>query len=226
MRFRESAEPMEQSRLRERIWLIVALALRRYLGVHRARRPWIPSEDLEDVSSQKSLELVERIVSRSWEFTDRHGPEIAAYISATARNALADRSRGIARHVDLEPTELERAMNEASEWKSGPMEPEDPVAASEFARDLIRCLGALKARSRLMWFYRVFYDLSSRDIAAHPRIGLDVGHVDVLMQRTRTLIQQCLQKSGHDASTIPAGVYARIWDASRSWDCDLDEESK
>jgi RNA polymerase sigma factor (sigma-70 family) len=207
-------EPMA---LLERLWLVVNLAVRRYLRIHSARFASVRPEDIEDLSSQKTLELLEKIVSRSWDLSNRTAAEIAAYISASARNALLDQGRRAVRLVRPEDHEWERTMSESTPESFGGARNEDWVDAEAYSRDLLGCLGGLAPRARLVWFFRAFYELSSREIAEHPRIKLEVGHVDVLMQRTRTAIQQCLRKAGHEATDIPAGVYARIWDVSRSW---------
>ena len=117
----------------------------------------------------------------------------------------------------MDDEEWERVLSRSTRPTPPAEDQVDTAVAAEFARDLLKCLGALQSRSLLIWFFRAFYDLSSREIATHPSIRLEVGHVDVVMQRTRAAIQQCLQQAGHDASEIPVGVYARIWDASRSW---------
>jgi DNA-directed RNA polymerase specialized sigma24 family protein len=224
-RFGSEENSTERAKLRDRIWITVNLAVRRYLRVHRARTPWISSEEIEDVSSQKSLELVERIVSQSWTPADRTAPEVASYISTAARNALADRGRSAGRWVEMNDGDWERVMEEAQPGGVWPSSEGSSVDAAEFAQQLLRCLAALQPRSRYLWFFRAFYDLSSREIAAHPRIQLEVGHVDVLMQRTRSLIQQCLKRAGYETAEIPAGVYPRVWDASRSWGLEPGGES-
>jgi RNA polymerase sigma factor (sigma-70 family) len=202
----------------ERLWTVVSLAIRRYLHIHGSRFASVRAEDLEDLGSQKTLELIEKIVSRSWDLTNRSASEIAGYISTSARNALLDHGRRAGRLVRPEDNEWERVMTESTPEPSSGTRHADSVDAEAFSRDLIGCLGHLAPRARLIWFFRAFYDLSSREIAEHARIKLEVGHVDVLMQRTRAAIQQCLRRAGHDTSEIPAGVYARVWDVSRSWD--------
>ncbi len=207
----------DSTELLGQLWLVVNLAMRRYLRIHGSRFAAIPEEDLQDLGSQKTLELLERIVSHSWDLSNRTTSEIAAYISTSARNALLDHGRRAGRLVRPEEHEWERTMSESTPQTSPGPRDDDWVDAEEFSRDLLGCLGGPAPRARLSWFFRAFYELSSREIAAHARIKLEVGHVDVLMQRTRGAIQQCLRKAGHEATDIPAGVYARIWDASRAW---------
>lgn len=203
--------------LRDRLWLILRLALLRYLRVHGARFSSIRAEDLEDLGAQKSLELVDRIVSGALELGGRSGGQIAGFLSVTARNAVLDLARRDGRLVRPEDHEWERQVNRPSEQSARPSDSDDRIEAVEFSRDLLRCLGGLQPRSRLIWFFRAFYELSSREIASHPRVRLESAHVDVLMQRSREAIQTCLARAGHDAGHIPAGTYALVWEASRSW---------
>jgi hypothetical protein len=93
----------------------------------------------------------------------------------------------------------------------------DSVDAARYADDLLGCLATLQPRCRLIWFFRVFYELPSGEISSHPRIQLEATHVDMLLQHACATIQRYLRKAGHRPTAIPTGVYARIWDASRSW---------
>jgi DNA-directed RNA polymerase specialized sigma24 family protein len=89
------------------------------------------------------------------------------------------------------------------------------VERREFARALRKCAEALDARSRLIWFFRVFYSMATKDIAIHPNIDLKTGHVDVLLQRARKAIRKCMQSSGFDPNEIPRGAFAELWSAFR-----------
>ncbi len=207
----------DRGHVRDRLWLILRLALLRYLRMHGARFGSVRPEDLEDLGAQKSLELLDRIVSGAQDLGGRTGAQIAAFLSVAARNAVLDLAKRDGRLVRPEPHEWERQAHGPTSDPNQTSEAEARIDAAEFTRDLLRCLGGLQPRSRLIWFFRAFYEMSSREIAAHPRIGLAFAHVDVLMQRNRDAIQKCLAQAGHESGHIPAGAYALVWEAARSW---------
>lgn len=212
------ADDPGRDEIRDRLWLILNLALRRYMRIHGSRLASLRPEDLEDLGSQKALELLDRIVSHSHELRDRTAGQIASFLSVSARNAVLDLAKRAGRLVRPKDHEWEREMHGPTKNVAVPDDTHDRAEAEEYAQDLLGCLGKLPPRSRLIWFFRVFYEMSSREIAGHPRIQLEFAHVDVLMQRTREGIRKCLQGSGHAPSHIPPGVYALVWNASRSWD--------
>jgi hypothetical protein len=55
--------------------------------------------------------------------------------------------------------------------------------------------------------------MSSKRIAVHPEILLKPGHVDVLLQRARKAIRDCMTKKHQDPEEIPPGAFAEIWAA-------------
>jgi DNA-directed RNA polymerase specialized sigma24 family protein len=69
----------------------------------------------------------------------------------------------------------------------------------------------MQPRSRRIWLFRVFYEMPTRDIASHPDISLKPGHVDVLLQRCRETIRDCMRAKGHDLHEIPPGTFIEMW---------------
>jgi DNA-directed RNA polymerase specialized sigma24 family protein len=93
--------------------------------------------------------------------------------------------------------------------------PEDLLFANEFVEALSECLEHLAPRSRAVWFQRVFLEAPSRDIAR--RCGVQPGHVDVLVQRARTTLRQCMGNKGHGGTEARPGVFAALWPAMSRW---------
>jgi DNA-directed RNA polymerase specialized sigma24 family protein len=96
--------------------------------------------------------------------------------------------------------------------------PDAAVERKEFVGALLRCIERMDQRSRRIWFFRVFYDFSSKDIAVHPDINLKASHVDVLLQRSRKAIRECMQSQNYDAHDMPPGTFTELWKIFRSED--------
>ena len=87
--------PADDAELMEELWLLLTAAVTRFLRHHRRNLPPLSEEDGEDLVTQKSLELLERIDSSTWE-PDPAAPEVVAgYVSSCIRNALQPRHRTI-----------------------------------------------------------------------------------------------------------------------------------
>lgn len=211
-----SADTVRQ-RLRAELWLLLNLALRRFLSCHAARIGGVQAEDFQDIASQKALELLANAESGSWEPVGRSGSEVAGYLSAVAYNGLVDHARRSARWtgngstgrgpspVSPEPTTDPEAI------ESPEAEPCSRVECREFVSDLGRCLSELQPRTRKIWFFRVFYDMSSKEIASHPDIGLKAPHVDVVLQRCRQIVRTCMRVKGHESAEMPPGAFIALW---------------
>lgn len=199
-------------------WKILNGIFSMYLRMHAARMGWIGREDREDLAAEKSLEILRRLESGKTDFGDRSPGEIAGFISKSARNELLDFLRKDSRRV-------ETGGDEREGWDVGGVEgnpalsaadsPDVAVERLEFIGNLRRCVARLNPRSRLCWFYRVFYGMVSKNIAVHPRIRLKPGHVDVLLQRSRDAIRECMQRAGFDIREMPPGTFAELWKAFR-----------
>ncbi|NNE43225.1 MAG: hypothetical protein HKN12_03380, partial [Gemmatimonadetes bacterium] len=94
--------------------------------------------------------------------------------------------------------------------------PEDRLERRRFAESLRDCAGQLTARDRTVWFFRVFYDLSSREIAGHPEVGLKAPHVDVILQRCRQAVRKCMDGKGYQPGDLPPGTFSELWAAFRA----------
>ena len=213
--------PDEQAReeARERVWRILNGAICLYIRLHAARLGRIAREDREDLAAERSMRLLLRIESGRIDFSDRQSSEIAGFISRTVRNALLDFLRREGRRVG--PIGDYRQEWDESDVKGRKtmgttVAPDIPVQCREFAAALRRCVELLDPRAALCWFFRVFYEMASRDIAVHPRIRLKVGHVDVLLQRSRTMIRDCVSRSGFDPHDMPPGTFVEMWKTFRS----------
>ncbi len=205
---------LSRDNARGQAWQILNAAILLYLRFHSAQLGKASREDLEDLAAEKSLDLLRRIESGRVDFSNPSPAQITSFISKVARNGLLDLLRESGRWV--EPREEDQ-----SEWDIGGTTGEDPQSAleppslrlerREFAAALRMCAERLDRRSRLAWFFRVFYGMSSKDIAVHPEIGLRVSHVDVLLLRARRMIRACMHRRGYEPHDMPLGTFVELW---------------
>jgi RNA polymerase sigma factor (sigma-70 family) len=142
---------------------------------------------------------------------------VAGYVSTVARNGLLDFLRRSRRRTAPLNNDAEDggALMEGMDRQQGQPAPDVIAAGRCFARALCDCVSHLDPRTRLVWFLRVFHELSARDIAAHPEIDIRPGHVNVLLQRGRSSVKQCMRRKGYEARDMPPGTFLELWKAFR-----------
>lgn len=199
----------------EEAWLLLHAALHRFLRHHAARFGSVHLEDLQDLCSEKSLELVRRIESGQWDLSGRDGGEIAGFVSTVARNGLVDLFRERDRTVVDGDAGEAAGRSEPHPLRTAPESPEVGVERKDFAGALLECARGLSPRDRAAWFLRVFYDLPSRDIAAHPDVVAKASHVDVILQRSRRSVRDCMKGKGRNDAELPPGTFTQVWAAFR-----------
>jgi RNA polymerase sigma factor (sigma-70 family) len=205
--------------LRSEIWLLLHAALSGYLHRHAIRLGGVPAEDLEDLAAEKSLDLLRRCEQGMWSLEGREPGEIVVYLSHVARNGLLDLQRRVHRRFQAEPEdEGESPWDRPAARNPGPdvEAPDTGVERRDFARALRSCAEHLNPRDRRIWFFRIFYEMSSKEIAAHPEVSLKASHVDVLLQRCRQAIRTCLARQGYAPGDMPRGVFGELWRAFRA----------
>ena len=203
---------------REEAWVLLHSVLMNRLRGQAAELEGIDLEDLRDIAAQKSLDLMRKAESGEWDLSAREAPEIARFIAKVARNGLFDllreRGRRARPRTDDRP---EWEVSGGRQMLTGGREdpPHMSVERMEFAAALRSCADKMEPRRRNVWIFRLFYRMSTKEIAAHPEISLKPGHVDVLLQRAREEIRKCMEKRGHDSREIPPGAFVELWKAFR-----------
>jgi DNA-directed RNA polymerase specialized sigma24 family protein len=91
----------------------------------------------------------------------------------------------------------------------GPARPEDLIAAREFSLARRECVEHLAPRARQAWFRRVFLERPSREIAG--ALALSPAHVDVVVQRARAALRECMRRQGHPDAEMRPGAFVEIW---------------
>jgi RNA polymerase sigma factor (sigma-70 family) len=200
---------------RAEAWLLLNSALLRHLN-DRAKGAGLAHEDREDLAAEKSLDLLRRVESGTWRTEGRAAGEIAAFVATVARHGIVDHHRRASRWVQPGPDGMDESPYFDRAMGPDPGSPLAHVERRDFVQALCDCAGQLQPRVRLAWFFRVFYDLSSKEIAAHPEIELNPAHVDVLLQRCRDGIRVCMRAKGHEPHDMPPGTFAALWKAFRT----------
>ena len=196
-------------------WQLMNLALTIYLRSHAKRMGDVSFDDLEDLAAEKSLDLMNRVSAGKTDFSGRAPSEIMSFFSKVAKNELLGHLKRQGRFVIPGDDDDGRGldMSAAVGKTAGDLGDSADLAIErkEFASALLECAKALKSRSRTVWLFRVFYNMASKDIALHPRVGLEASHVDVLLQRCRGEISACMGLKGYSGSDMPPGVFAVLW---------------
>ena len=215
-----SASAAERDPARARLWPLLHAALFAALRSQAGRITPVAAEDLEDLASQKALELLLRAEQGVWEIAGRTEPEIAGYVARVARHALVDLARLRGRECPG-PEDTEAWDVALAERVDGPARPEDGLAAREFVIALRECAASLTPRARQAWFRRVFLERPSREIAAH--LGISPAHVDVVVQRARAALRECMERRGHRELESRPGLFVELW---RHFGSDLPARSR
>lgn len=211
--FQHATLPSHRAAARAEVWTLLGLALLKALRRQaRFDRRFSP-EDLEDLASSKTMELMIRLENNLWDPCDWEGRRLSGLLKATARNGLIDLSRRAERKRRQEPVKNEEEDEIPDpEWLTDLTRASDPVEQQEFAEALAKCALALPEKSRRVWFLRVFYGMPTKAIAAHPGVQLREGHVDVLLQRARQTIGANMIERGFHPRTMPSGTFVVLWE--------------
>ncbi len=209
----------DREALRGAFWRLLYEALLQKLRFHaRAAQSFEPA-DLEDISSEKALELLARAETGAWSLAGRSASDISGYLSNVARNGWIDHQQRATRLGGSgRKTEREAESEVADELGvASSAHPLDRPLALELLNALRACVEALSPRGRRAWFFRAYYGMSGREIAAHPAVRLNAPHVDVLVQRTRQALRDCLRAKGHDLNELTGGAFVELWELFESW---------
>jgi RNA polymerase sigma factor (sigma-70 family) len=204
---RRAASP-ERNGARAVLWPLLHASLFASLRAQAGRIAFVGPEDLEDLASQKALELLLRAEEGTWDPDGRAEHEVAGYLARVARHALVDLARRRGRECP-EAEDQEAWAIALSGAASDPVRPEDQLAAREFARALRECVAMLAPRARQAWFRRVFLERPSREIASI--LELTPAHVDVVVQRARGALRECMMRKGHPDAELRPGAFVEIW---------------
>jgi RNA polymerase sigma factor (sigma-70 family) len=205
-----------RDRYRGALWRLLIEALTRFLRGHARRAGAWADAEIEDIAAEKALGMLARAESGAWDVAGRTPGEIVQYVSHAARNGWLDHASRSRREVLRAPAEGEEEVEESGAGEIAPATSgttEGATEARELALALRSCVERLPERERRVWFFRAYYEMSSRAIADHPLVQVRVAHVDVINQRARDALRACMRGKGHDLVGFPPEAFVELWEA-------------
>jgi len=211
------AAPLEEparAAARTELWVLLSAALARYARSQARSLGPLTREDLEDLVATKALDLLHRVESGALVLRRDSPRDVSGFVAQTSRNAIID-------HLRRERTRRggngdAQAPLDVAELAAGrshdAISPSNRVEFAEVTAALELCIETLAPRARRIWIFRTFFEMSSRDIAAHPDIRLTPANVDVIVGRARTALRTCLEKGGIGVTDLAVAGMARLWD--------------
>lgn len=212
------ATPLDDRRRAEargELWLLLCSALAQSIRAQRASIGHLSREDVEDLASNKALDLLRGVEEGRIVFEEDTAERIPAFMARISRNAIIDLLRK-ERGREGRPSEEEEEELPTSDAPSRASDRADvassPVEFDELARAIDSCLERLAPRARRIWIFRTLFEMSSREIADHPDIGLRADYVDVLVGRVRNAVRACLAEHGFEGNHENLSGIARLWE--------------
>jgi DNA-directed RNA polymerase specialized sigma24 family protein len=207
--FRTGAGPAERERARAELWTLVNLVLQRYVGAIARRSGGVGPDEVPDIASEKALDFIRRLDQPEWNLEPYSTAQIVSFFTRMSHNGVIDSLRKKGRELPLLTNDdgtlaVEREPTSTADAESG-------VLGPEYARAILECFSNLTPRARLAWFLRVFYELSSRDIARHPGVRTTPAAVDMMLLRSREHVRTCMEARGLDAAKMPTGTFGALW---------------
>lgn len=198
-------------RARSELWLLLNTALQQCIRAESRRTGAIDTDELLDLASEKSLELMNQVDSNRWRPQEDPPERVRAFVWRVGRNGLVDYLRRERRRATMPVADAEAHAGPASQSDA----PDAELERSEFVEALVQCVGDLRARERAAWLFRVFLEMTSREIAVHPEVDAKPSHVDVILQRCRTRVRDCMRGKGYRPADIPRGAFVALWASFR-----------
>jgi len=193
------------------LWLLLNDALQERIRRESRRTGPIGPEDVEDLAAEKALDLMTRLDEGKWDLAESTPEKVVAFVGTVARNGLIDLLRRGSTRAQTE-TDVETLDDTPRELiMSKADHPDMRPERTQFVQALADCASKLSEEHRTIWLFRVFLDLPSKRIASHPEVALKPSHVDVILQRCRGKIRDCMQSKGFDVTHVPTGSFAELW---------------
>lgn len=212
---RSTDNPATVDHARGQLWLILNSVIFRSANYHASRYGGVPREDLEDLAAQKAFDLLDRLHSGDLDLTDREPSQLVSYLSSVAEHGLMDLFRQRGRSTQPIDEDASDGPGVTVANPEAASNPENRVASTTYAKALRRCAGKLENRARTIWIFRTLYEMTSKEISSHPEVRIKPAYIDVILQRARDVLRECMRRRGHDTHQIPPGVAVELWQAFR-----------
>lgn len=194
------------------LWLLLATVLRQRVRSQARRLGALSLEDIQDLATEKTLEVLSQIDDGQWDPTLSSPNEVAGFLTHVARNGIVDHLRRRQRAEQAVGAEPGRPLAQAV---VPPEAPDIGIERQRFVAALVECVRGLKPRHQVIWFFRVCYEMPTKLIATHPEVGLEIGNVDVILQRCREQVRTCMGAKGLAPTDLPRGTFTTLWAALR-----------
>ena len=206
----------EADRALGEIWVLLNLALGRYVRQYARRVRRLSPDDVLDIAAEKASELLRRLDSRDWNPSALSSAQLCGFLAAIARNGVVDFHRVRLREVstadgfDVPYSRRAWGGHEGSEES-----PASGVDSATYARAIADCAAGLTVRARRAWSLRVFYEIGSAEIARDPVVATSPAGVDAMLARCRDQMRSCLARKGLTIGALPPGTFVRLWNMTR-----------
>lgn len=207
--------PAVREPLLSEMWLLLNAAILKYLRIHARRYVSASHEDIQDLASDKTLDLLRRLDQHLWDPTQAGPGQLCSFISTLARNGLIDHLRVVGSKRVQEMETADTALVSETVLKPRKESPDAGVHRERFAEAVGDCAGLLNERTRKIWFLRVLLDMPSKEIAHHPGVNMKASAVDMALSRSRGVIRDCMNEKGFEAEDMPSGVFTTLWETFR-----------
>lgn len=207
-----STQGEERERILGEIWTLIILGLEKYMRAFSRRYGAQDRDEIRDIARDKALDLLVRLDRQAWDTKASTPAQLCAFLASVARNGIVDHWR--TRNREVQVSESPRSGDDPIEQAGALLPVFDgvPVYAGEQAQAIAECSRRLSPRARWVWFLRVFYELSSVDIARHPEVAGTPAGVDTMLLRCRSQMRDCMTSKGFDPGRIPVGAFTLLWE--------------
>ena len=206
----------ETDRALGEIWVLLNLALGKYVRQHARRVRRLSPDDVLDIAAEKASELLRRLDSRDWNPSALSSAQLCGFLAAIARNGVVDFHRVRLREVST-PDGFDVPFSRRA-WGGHEGSEESPasgVDGATYARAIADCAAGLTVRARRAWYLRVFYEIGSAEIARDPVVATTPAGVDAMLARCREQMRSCLARKGLTIGPLPPGTFVRLWNMTR-----------
>lgn len=207
--WRSSRDGETRNQILGDLWTLLQLGLQKYVRAFSRRYGALGVEDVRDIAADKALDLLGRLDRQSWDPSASSPAQLCAFLASVARNGVVDLLRTRIREVPAGvPAESAPDEGEAHTVHLATL----PAEPAEHARAIAECWRLLTPRARLVWFLRIFYELSSAQIARHLEVTSTPAAVDTMLLRCRSHMRECMMAKGFEPHRMPTGTFTTLWE--------------
>jgi DNA-directed RNA polymerase specialized sigma24 family protein len=192
------------------LWVLIQTALGGYLA-YEIRNPEIRDDMLPGLAAEKTAQLVEQIRRGAWKPAEESEMKIRAFIKQVAHNTAQSFWKKYYR--DRGGEELVETLDRTAQRLHA--DPEQVAAGEQLAGRLMRWLQTCRPLHAEIFVMKAFYQMRTREIAAHPRVRTSPTNVDTVWDRLRKELRTVFAEGEGGVVRFPPGTFAaflRLWE--------------